>query len=353
VQILDPMKTGHGLHSACLCLPGFSRLIGRGLEAKFVSSPCSVSLRARPRPTAGNSFANKYADELVATARAIVAPGKGILAADESTGTVGKRLSSIGVENTESARRNLREMLFTSEGISECISGVILFEETLYQSANDGTPFVQMLNSKNIIPGIKVDKGVIELPGTDGETETQGIDDLGARCAKYYEAGARFAKWRAVLKIDQATGCPSELSIHQNAYGLARYACICQQNGLVPIVEPEILSDGSHDIAVCAAVTEKVLAAVYKALADHHVLLEGTCVLKLAGAAFVSLSHSPTLYVCKFSRSLARLPSIAFSSRTWSLPAPRLTRLTSAEPRSSPSVRSPGLSPLPSRALSS
>lgn len=150
----------------------------------------------------------------------------------------------------------------------------ILFEETLYQDANDGTPFVKLLQSKGIIPGIKVDKGVIPLGGTDGETETQGIDDLGKRCAKYYEQGARFAKWRAVLKI--GNGCPSELAIHQNAYGLARYAAICQENGLVPIVEPEILSDGTHGIDVCAAVTEKVLAAVYKALSDHHVLLEGT-----------------------------------------------------------------------------
>jgi fructose-bisphosphate aldolase, class I len=133
-----------------------------------------------------------------------------------------------------------------------------------------------MLQSKNIIPGIKVDKGVVPLGGTDGETETQGIDDLGKRCAKYYEQGARFAKWRAVLKIDAAAGCPSELSVHQNAYTLARYAAICQENGLVPIVEPEILSDGKHGIDVCAAVTERVLAACYKALADHHVLLEGS-----------------------------------------------------------------------------
>lgn len=142
-----------------------------------------------------------------------------------------------------------------------------------------------MLESKGIIPGIKVDKGVKVLAGTDGETETQGIDDLGARCAKYYEQGARFAKWRAVLKISET--CPSELSIHQNAYGLARYAAICQENGLVPIVEPEILSDGSHGIEKCAAVTEKVLSAVYKALSDHHVLLEGTLLkpnMVLAGA---------------------------------------------------------------------
>lgn len=222
----------------------------------------------------GNTFVNKYADELKATAKAIVADGKGILAADESTGTIGKRLASIGLPNEESYRRDLRELLFTAPNLNEYISGVILFEETLYQNANDGTPFVKILKDLNIIPGIKVDKGVVALPGTDGETETQGIDDLGKRCAKYYEQGARFAKWRAVLKI--GANEPSELSIHQNAYGLARYAVICQENGLVPIVEPEILSDGTHPIDVCAAVTEKVLSVVYKALADHHVLLEGT-----------------------------------------------------------------------------
>jgi fructose-bisphosphate aldolase class I len=137
-----------------------------------------------------------------------------------------------------------------------------------------GKPFVDVLNEAGVLPGIKVDKGTVELAGTDGETTTQGLDGLGARCAKYYEAGARFAKWRAVLKIGPNE--PSEHSIHENAYGLARYAVICQENGLVPIVEPEILVDGPHDIQKCAAVTERVLAACYKALSDHHVLLEGT-----------------------------------------------------------------------------
>eukprot|EP00192_Tetraselmis_astigmatica_P025434 CAMPEP_0117665370 /NCGR_PEP_ID=MMETSP0804-20121206/9772_1 /TAXON_ID=1074897 /ORGANISM="Tetraselmis astigmatica, Strain CCMP880" /LENGTH=279 /DNA_ID=CAMNT_0005472775 /DNA_START=876 /DNA_END=1715 /DNA_ORIENTATION=- len=149
-----------------------------------------------------------------------------------------------------------------------------MFEETLFQKAADGTPMVELLQKRGVIPGIKVDKGVVTLPGTNGETETTGLDGLGDRCTKYYQAGARFAKWRAVLKIGATE--PSELSIHQNAYGLARYAVICQQNGLVPIVEPEILTDGSHSIEVCAAVTERVLAATYKALSDNHVLLEGT-----------------------------------------------------------------------------
>ena len=165
-------------------------------------------------------------------------------------------------------------MLFTAPGIADSISGVILFEETLFQNATDGRPFVEILNAAGILPGIKVDKGVVNLPGTDEETTTQGIDDLGARAAKYYAAGARFAKWRAVLKISETA--PSPLAIRENAHGLARYAQICQQNGLVPIVEPEILTDGAHSIDKCAAATEAVLAAVYRALSDHHVLLEGT-----------------------------------------------------------------------------
>ncbi|KAJ4830924.1 Fructose-bisphosphate aldolase 6, cytosolic [Turnera subulata] len=219
-------------------------------------------------------FKSKYAEELAKNAAYIGTPGKGILAADESTGTIGKRLSSINVENVEENRRALRELLFTAPGGLQYLSGVILFEETLYQKTASGKPFVEVLKEGGVLPGIKVDKGVIELPGTNGETETQGLDGLAQRCQKYYEAGARFAKWRAVLKIGPNE--PSELSIHQNAYGLARYAVICQENGLVPIVEPEILVDGPHSIDVCAAVTERVLAACYKALNDNKVMLEGT-----------------------------------------------------------------------------
>ncbi|RZR80126.1 hypothetical protein BHM03_00006054, partial [Ensete ventricosum] len=215
-----------------------------------------------------------HVDELIQTAKYIATPGKGILAADESTGTIGKRLSSINVENTEPNRQALRELLFTTFDALPCLSGVILFEETLYQKSSAGKPFVDVLADNKVIPGIKVDKGIVELAGTNGETTTQGFDSLGARCQQYYKAGARFAKWRAVLKIGPTE--PSELAIQQNAQGLARYAIICQENGLVPIVEPEILTDGDHDIKKCAAVTETVLAAVYKALNDHHVLLEGT-----------------------------------------------------------------------------
>eukprot|EP00163_Fabomonas_tropica_P025648 TRINITY_DN447_c0_g1_i2.p2 TRINITY_DN447_c0_g1~~TRINITY_DN447_c0_g1_i2.p2 ORF type:complete len:284 (+),score=90.79 TRINITY_DN447_c0_g1_i2:93-944(+) len=215
-----------------------------------------------------------YTEELMATAAAIAARGKGILAADESTGTIGKRFAPINVPNEEPNRRKYRDLLFATEGLEQYISGVILFDETIRQSDSNGTPFPEVLKKKGIIPGIKVDKGIAPLAGTNGESSCQGIDGLGARCAEYYKLGARFAKWRAVLKID--AGCPSELAIQQNAHGLARYASICQQNGLVPIVEPEVLMDGSHDIKKCAYECERVLAGVYKALNDHHVLLEGT-----------------------------------------------------------------------------
>lgn len=223
------------------------------------------------------SFGGPFAAELVKNANLIAATGKGILAADESTGTIGSRFSAIAVENVEENRRKYRQLLFQTEGLEKYISGVILFEETLYQKADDGTPLVEKLLAKGIIPGIKVDKGIKPLAGTNGECVTQGIDDMDARCAKYYAQGARFAKWRGVLHIKDTLGAtPSELAITENANTLARYASICQQNGLVPIVEPEVLMDGDFSIEVAAAATEKVIAACYKALADHHVLLEGT-----------------------------------------------------------------------------
>lgn len=228
---------------------------------------------AHPRP-----HENPFAAELMATAKAIGAPGKGILAADESGGTIGKRFAQIGTENTQENRRAYRELLFRTQGLGEFISGCILFEETLFDVAQDGkTKLVDLLKGQGIIPGIKVDKGVQPLPGTQGETTTQGIDDLGKRCAQYYEAGARFAKWRAVLNINDSSGAtPSPLSIKQNAETLARYASICQANGLVPIVEPEVLMDGDHSIETAQIITEKVIAACYKELSDHNVMLEGT-----------------------------------------------------------------------------
>lgn len=224
------------------------------------------------------NFCQEISKELSETARKICTPGKGILAADESTGTIKKRFDSIGVENTEANRAAYRELLFTTKGVGKHISGAILYEETLFQSAN-GKKMVEMLHAEGIIPGIKVDMGLVALPGTDAEKATQGLDGLAERCQKYYAAGARFAKWRAVLEIDEAKNKPSPLSIAETAHSLARYAAICQQNRLVPIVEPEILTDGSHDIQHCAKVTETVLAAVFKALNDHHILLEG-CLLK-------------------------------------------------------------------------
>ncbi|KAL7677297.1 hypothetical protein ACOME3_003533 [Neoechinorhynchus agilis] len=213
--------------------------------------------------------------ELADIAHSIVAKGKGILAADESIGSMAKRLNPIGLENTEENRRLYRQILFTGDAeLAKYISGVIMFDETFYQKADDGTPFVQILQKKGIIPGIKVDTGLIPLGGTNEETTTQGLDELNKRCANYKKNGAQFAKWRCALKIGPRL--PSHLSIIENANVLARYASICQQNGLVPIVEPEILPDGDHTLAHCRWVTEKVLAATYKALSDHHIYLEGT-----------------------------------------------------------------------------
>jgi fructose-bisphosphate aldolase class I len=213
--------------------------------------------------------------ELKSIAQAIVAPGKGILAADESTGTMGKRLATCGLENTEDNRRAYRQLLFSSDKERiQSISGVILFHETLYQKADDGRPFIELIKERGIIPGIKVDKGVKNLFGSEGEVTTQGLDDLDVRCAQYKKDGCQFAKWRCTIKIGQ--NIPSYLAIMENANVLARYAAVCQAAGLVPIVEPEVLCDGDHTLDRCQKVTEAVLSAVYKALSDHHVYLEGT-----------------------------------------------------------------------------
>jgi len=217
---------------------------------------------------------NPYEDEMIATAKAIGTRGKGILAADESTGTIGKRLAQINVKNEEANRQRYRQLLFTTQDIGKYICGAILFEETLYQKTADGTPFVDVLKKAGVIPGIKVDKGTRDLQGSPGEKYTQGLTDLDVRAAKYYEAGARFAKWRAVLVIQN--GYISEAAIKENAWGLARYAAICQSKGLVPIVEPEILMDGEHSLQVNQYWTEKVIAACYKALSDNNVILEAS-----------------------------------------------------------------------------
>ncbi|KAK0046812.1 fructose-bisphosphate aldolase [Biomphalaria pfeifferi] len=214
-------------------------------------------------------------EELANIAKRLTAPGKGILAADESVSTCGKRLQEINVENTEENRRRYRELLFsTDDTLGESISGVILFDETARQSDSSGRSFIQLLESKGIIPGIKVDKGVVPLAGTHNECTTTGLDGLKERCEEYKSMGIHFAKWRCVLKITKFT--PSYQAMLENANVLARYASICQQAGLVPIVEPEVLPDGDHDLATARRVTEEVLAFQYKALADHHIFLEGT-----------------------------------------------------------------------------
>ncbi|RXN14339.1 fructose-bisphosphate aldolase C [Labeo rohita] len=235
--------------------------------------------------------------ELQDIAQRIVAPGKGILAADESTGSMAKRLNPIGVENTEENRRLYRQILFSAdERIDKCIGGVIFFHETLYQNADDGTQFAKLIKDRGIVVGIKVDKGVVPLAGTNGETTTQGLDGLSERCAQYKKDGADFAKWRCVLKISETT--PSELAIMENA-----------NNGIVPIVEPEILPDGDHDLKRCQYVTEKVLAACYKALSDHHVYLEGT----LLKPNMVTAGHScPT----KFSSEEIAMATVTALRRT-------------------------------------
>jgi fructose-bisphosphate aldolase, class I len=212
--------------------------------------------------------------ELQSTARALVAEGKGILAADESTGTIKKRFDSIGLESTEETRRAYRELLFATEGAEEFISGVILYDETIHQSASDGTPFPELLESKGIIPGIKVDTGAKPLALTDGETITEGLDGLRGRLEEYRELGARFAKWRATYSI--ASDKPSEYCVWTNAHALARYAALCQEAGLVPIVEPEVLQDGTHTIAESRKATGRVLQAVYTELHDQRLDFRGT-----------------------------------------------------------------------------
>lgn len=211
---------------------------------------------------------------LVKIAQMMVASGKGILAADESTGTIGKRFDSIKVENTEENRRAYREMLFTTKGIGDTISGVILYDETLRQKCANGTSFVELLNKNGVLPGIKVDAGAKPLVFCPGETVTEGLDNLPQRCAEYVKLGAKFAKWRAV--IDIGVDIPTNTAIVANAHALARYAAICQQAGLVPIVEPEVLMDGDHTIERCEQVTEWALNAVYEALYLNRVSLEGS-----------------------------------------------------------------------------
>ena len=211
--------------------------------------------------------------ELERTVAEITAPGKGILAADESGGTIEKRFKVINVPSTDDTRRDYRELMFSASGIAAFISGVILYEETLKQKSSAGVPLPQLLTGQGIVPGIKVDKGVVPVPNFPGEKLTQGLDGLPERLAEYKRLGARFAKWRAV--IDVAPGIPSSQAIAANAYALARYASICQEQGIVPIVEPEVLMDGDHTLERCEQVTGDVLVSVFDQLFAHRVHLEG------------------------------------------------------------------------------
>ncbi len=212
------------------------------------------------------------AHDLHAVAVAMVEKGRGILAADESSPTIKKRFDSISLESTEEHRRSYREMLFTTEGLGQHISGVILYDETLRQSCADGTSFSRYLADHGMIPGIKVDAGAKALAGFPGEKITEGLDGLRDRLAEYADLGAKFAKWRAV--IDIADGIPTDYCIRANAQALARYAALCQEGGIVPIVEPEVLMDGAHDLARCEAVTGEVLSQVFSELHRHRVVLE-------------------------------------------------------------------------------
>ncbi|TIC80443.1 fructose-bisphosphate aldolase class I [Nocardioides sp. GY 10113] len=213
-------------------------------------------------------------EAMAQTAQSLVAPGKGILAADESTPTMAKRLATIGVESTEPVRRAYREILFTTPELSRYVSGVILFDETIRQRAADGRPFAEVLHGAGIIPGIKVDAGTKPLAGFPGELVTSGLDGLRERLEEYAGLGARFAKWRAVIRIGD--GLPTPTCVEANAHALARYAALAQEAGLVPIVEPEVLMDGAHTVERCAEVTADALRVVYDQLARHRVDLDAT-----------------------------------------------------------------------------
>jgi fructose-bisphosphate aldolase class I len=257
--------------------------------------------------------------ELYDTAGAIVADDKGILAADESTGTIAKRFDSIGVESTEESRRAYRQLLFTTSGMEEFIGGVILYDETIRQSTDDGTPFAELLAAKGVVPGIKVDTGAKPLALRSGETVTEGLDGLRERLSEYYDLGARFAKWRAVIAIGEAL--PTDACLRANAHALGRYAALCQEAGLVPIVEPEVLMDGDHTIEACDEVTGRTLRALYAELYDQDVHLRGILLkpnMVIAGkgcAAQDGADRVAALTVHNFLRHVpALVPGIVFLS---------------------------------------
>jgi fructose-bisphosphate aldolase class I len=259
------------------------------------------------------------ANALHETARAIVADHKGILAADESTGTIKKRFDSIGVESTEESRRAYRNLLFTTDGFEEFVGGVILYDETIRQRSDDGTPFAELLAAKGVVPGIKVDTGAKPLALHPGEVVTFGLDGLPERCEEYVGMGARFAKWRAVITIGD--GIPTDACIRANAHALARYAAICQGAGLVPIVEPEVLMDADNTIETCYGVTSRTLQATYDELYAQGVDLEGTLLkpnMVIAGkkcAEQAPASRIAELTVDLFRRVVpAAVPGVVFLS---------------------------------------
>ena len=258
-------------------------------------------------------------EQLAETAQAMVAPGKGIIAIDESNATIKKRFDGVGIECTEENRRAYREMLLGTPKLGDYISGAILYDETIRQSTKDGVPFTRLMTDNGIIPGIKVDKGTQPLAGFPGEVVTEGLDGLRARLEEYYKLGARFAKWRAVINIGD--DIPSGTCIEANCHALARYAALCQEQGLVPMVEPEVIMDGSHDIETCYEVTEVTLRSLFGSLYEHSVMLEGTILkasMVLPGTtsgekATVEEVAAATLHVLK-SAVPATLPGIVFLS---------------------------------------
>lgn len=257
--------------------------------------------------------------ELIVTANALVAKDKGLLAMDESTPTCNKRFEKAGIPQTEEARRSYREMIVTTPGLSECISGVILYDETIRQKKKDGTPFLKVITDSAIIAGIKVDTGAKDMAGHPGEKITEGLDGLHDRLAEYYQMGARFAKWRAVIAI--ADALPSRGCIEANAEALARYAALCQEAGLVPVVEPEVLMEGGHTLTRCFEVTEEVLRTVFNQLYTQRVMLEAIILkpnMVLPGSACTSQETvdvvSDATVRCLLRAVPAAVPGIAFLS---------------------------------------
>ena len=262
-----------------------------------------------------------YTNELKHTAKMMVQKGKGILAADESTPTCSKRLASIDVESTFETRNEYRDMLLSTVSLNDFISGVIMFSETLNQktTCDERMPFPELLSSKNIIPGIKVDTGAKELSGFSGEKITEGLDGLRDRLAEYYKFGARFAKWRAVITIGETI--PSDACINGNAHALARYASLCQENGLVPIVEPEVLMDGDHTIETCYEITKRALNAVFEQLCMYKVMLEGIVLKPNMVISGLGCSEQADVdkvadmtFKCLMENVPAEVPGIAFLS---------------------------------------